>query len=634
MPHNRIINCSLLLVFLSIRAGVCADEYRVLDPKKSDHLKESKHFVARWNDKDGVKLTEAELQTGLKNLETIWDFYTGKVGFPVPQPETNSIRYKVDACLSDKGWATGSGTGVRHPVMWLNYKAFKDTHALAHEFAHCMQFTTQGMRDSKFVGWFWESHAEWMSHQMYPQQVGCSDQLVNAPHLYYGSTRDRYGNWQFWEYIKDTFGYAAMNRIWTDSRKANDPKKSEESPLGVLSRNMNWSVEQLNDQFGLWAMRNVTWDYKNGEVYRKQYSGYNNPRPQARHRASILNRSNGQKSLYAIPDYHAPQRFGYNLVRLQIDPKNTSRRLLIRFQGIEQKAPGVERFSNKFENEPKIVPAPDSGWRWGLVAVKADGTPRYSQLQRGITGELSWISDGNDRDLWLVVVATPTKYHMIFWDQMYYTIYRYPWTVEIQGGYPEGTVPASPQGTRDGARHRNGGGWVDKTARVDTSAYVGPYAQVLDHAQVLNNARVEDQAVVSGKAVVKDEARLNNHTFVSGNAVIAGKARIGDEAAVYGGLIDEEASVGALTIVTGRKTHIHGQAIVRTVMNTIDGFDLGGTVQLLGDIELHTSLSKGVFYGMVTPEMASDPRWGAARTASEPEVTKLPPAYSKGNLSK
>ena len=620
-------------IFLSLLgaacAGFCADEYQVLDPQKSEHLKESKHFVARWNEKDGVKLTETELQQGLQNLEAIWDFYTGKVGFPVPPPEKNAQRFKVDACLSDKGWATGSGTGVRHPVMWLNYKAFKDSHALAHEFAHSMQFSSQGMRDSKFVGWFWESHAEWMTHQMYPQQVGCSDQLVNAPHLYYGSTRDRYGNWLFWEYIKDTFGYPAMNKIWTDSRKSTDPKRSEESPLGALQRNMNWSVEQLNDQFGLWAMHNVTWDYKNGEVYRKHYGGYSNPQPQAVHRASLLNRCDPQRNVYAIPDYRAPQRFGYNLVRLQLDPKNTSRRLTVRFQGIAQKVAGVERFSHKFENEPDAVPAPDAGWRWGLVAIKANGTPRYSPLQRGSAGQLSWVSDTTDTELWLVVVATPTKYQLIFWDQMYYTIYRYPWTVEVQGGCPEGAVPAIAPARREGAPHRNGGGWVEKTAHVDPGAYVGPHAQVLERAQVLNNARVEDQAVVSGKAVVKDAARIRHHALITGGSSVGGKARVEDETALYDGTVDEDAVVGALTIVTGRKTHIHGQASVRVVMNTIDGFDLGGTVQLLGDMELRTSLSKGVFYGMVTPDMANNPRWGAARTAPEPEVTIAPVGFSK-----
>ena len=134
---------------------------------------------------------------------------------------------------------------------------------------------------------------------------------------------------------------------------------------------------------------------------------------------------------------------------------------------------------------------------------------------------------------------------------------------------------------------------------------------------------------MSGQAVVKDAARVRHHALITGGSSVGGKARVEDEAALYDGTVDEDAVVGALTIVTGRKTHIHGQAIVRAVMNTVDGFDLGGTVQLLGDMELRTSLSKGVFYGMVTPDMANNPRWGAARTAPEPEVTKAPAGFSK-----
>ena len=53
-----------------------------------------------------------------------------------------------------------------------------------------------------------------------------------------------------------------------------------------------------------------------------------------------------------------------------------------------------------------------------------------------------------------------------------------------------------------------------------------------------------------------------------------------------------------------------------------NGKDLSGTARLIGDIELNAnSLSKGVFYGMVNPEMTINPRWGAERTAPAPEVT-------------
>ena len=66
-----------------------------------------------------------------------------------------------------------------------------------------------------------------------------------------------------------------------------------------------------------------------------------------------------------------------------------------------------------------------------------------------------------------------------------------------------------------------------------------------------------------------------------------------------------------------------GVADVRAVMNRVREAELSGSVRLIGDIELNScSLSKGVFYGMVTDEMANNARWGAERTEPAAEVTK------------
>ncbi|MCF7730661.1 MAG: DUF6055 domain-containing protein [Akkermansiaceae bacterium] len=620
---SALAGAAALVLACAPCGGATADAHKVLDPEKSQHLFESAHFVARWNDNDGVTLSDEELRKGLATLEGIREFYLGKVGFDAPYAN-QAVKYKASVNLSNKGWATGAGTGKNDPAMWLHFNAFKDQHALAHEFAHSLQFATMGLRDSPFVGWSWESQAEWMTHQMFPDQVGCSDQLVNAPHLYYGSTRDRYGNWQFWEYIKDTFGYAAINDIWSKATKPGTPETALEDPLVVLARNQRWKTSELNDQFGRWAMHNVTWDYKNGEVYRKCYGSYDDLGGIRRNRVSILEPIDSKKGRFAIPNYRAPQRFGYNLIPIDPDLTGKSRGVTVNFRGIVQKEPGVKKFEGNFENEPKSVPKPCSDWRWGLVAVDEKGNPRYSALQRGAASEATITLRANEKQVWLVVVATPTEYQRISWDQMYYAIYRYPWMVEIRGGRPRGseTASAAKSAGRKGAPHPNGGGWVDATAHADPSAYVGPAAMVLDGAQVLGKARIDDQAVVSGNAKISDNATVRGHALVTGNGIIAGNARIEDEASVYGGTINEEARLGALTLVEGDHTRIRGKADLAAVMNSIRDADLSGTVRLIGDIELNTrSISKGVFYGMVNAEMISNPRWGADRTEPATEVT-------------
>jgi len=485
--HSRFSVVAVASSFVAILCGTaCGEEYKVLDPGKSAHLVESAHFVVRWNDTDGVVLSDADLRKGLETLERIRAFYIGTVGFPEPY-EGDPVKYKTSINLSNKGWATGSGTGKKDPAMWLHYNAFKDDHALAHEFAHCLQYSTMAMRDSSCVGWFWE-----------------------------------------------------------------------------LGR-------------------------------------------------------------YMIPDYRAPQRGGYNLVRIIPEGSGKTRTVHIRFEGLVQDKPGVKETKGEFENEPKSVPLPNSDWRWGLVAVDKDGKPRYSALQRGAKADLSFPLREHEQEVWLVVAATPTEMQQIFWDQMYYTIYRYPWAIEIEGGKPEVShfPPVAELEKHNGKVHPNGGGWVAASAKVDRSAYVGPHARILGNAKVRGGARIEDYAVVRDTSVVSDEATVSGHALVAGDAKISGNARIEDEAAVYDGSVGEQARVGALTLVEGRNSRISGKADVRSVMNRVSEAELSGTVRLIGDIELNTrSLSKGVFYGMVNHDMVNNPRWGAERTEPAGEVTK------------
>jgi hypothetical protein len=381
---------------------------------------------------------------------------------------------------------------------------------------------------------------------------------------------------------------------------------------------MKWKIDGLNDHFGRWAMHNATWDYKNGATLRKAYGSYDDRSGSRRNRVSILDPIDASKGRYRIPDYRAPQRYGYNLVRLL--PEAGSRAIRISFQGIEQKSPAVSKFG-KYENEPQEVNSPGSDWRWGVVVVEADGKPRYSPLQRGASARLDYRLSGKEKEIWLAVTATPKVYQPIIWDQMYYTIYRYPWAVEITGATPQGSGSAVDFTNRKGAAHPNGGGWVDATAKVDDTVFVARGAAVLDQAVVSGRVRIDGNAVVSGQARVEDDAVVTGRALVTGRSVVSGKATISGDAAVFDGTVTEEVKIGALTIIEGGKSRFAGRVRVDAVMNTLRDVQLSGDVQLLGDIELHHPPAKGVFYGFVDEAVAGSPRWGADRTAPEPEIT-------------
>ncbi|MBN2737554.1 MAG: hypothetical protein JXR70_11275 [Spirochaetales bacterium] len=580
--------------------------FQVLRPEKSSTLYTSEHFAARWNPADNVPLTAAQVQSGLNGLEKIWDFYINDLGFQEPYFDS-LVKYKVSINISDQGWATGAGTGQKDPEMWVHYNAFKDTAVLAHEFTHTLQFSTQGMRDSRFVGWFWESHAEWMRHQYFPDQVNCAEALVNAPHLYYGSTRDRYCNWQFWEYLKDCYCYKVVNDMWTKAPKPGEAGYDKIDPFTVLMENMGWSLEELNDTFGDWAMKNALWDYNNGDVYARAFGSYDERNALRHNRVTQLEALDMNLRRFVVPSYWAPQRWGYNLVKLLPDNPGEDSQIRLSFKGVMQNQSNAASFGS-YALEPSRPANPDSGWRWGLAARDSAGKRRYSPLQGSVQGEIEFDVKADDRELWLVVLGAPVQKHQIFWDQIYYTIYRYPWMVQLDGAWPEGFHPAEvPPGS--GHYHPNGDGWVANTASVDSTVYVGPHARVLGNARVSGNARIEDWAEVSGNARVRDNAVIQDHALVSAGEVY------------------ENARIGALSIMNNGTTRVHGSAYVASVINALPGVEISGTAQLLGDMELSVAVSKGVYYGLVDAATSVDPAYGANRTSPMTEVTRPGPYW-------
>lgn len=114
--------------------------------------------------------------------------------------------------------------------------------------------------------------------------------------------------------------------------------------------------------------------------------------------------------------------------------------------------------------------------------------------------------------------------HKIKWDQAYYSLYRYPWTVDLTNAWADGSQPNAPTPTANGRRHRNGGGWVADGAQVEETAYVGLYAKVLG-GKVLGNARIEDHAIVLD-GTVSDNARVSGLTIIQNNTVIKDNAQV------------------------------------------------------------------------------------------------------------
>jgi carbonic anhydrase/acetyltransferase-like protein (isoleucine patch superfamily) len=435
----------------------------------------------------------------------------------------------------------------------------------------------------------------------------------------------------------------------------------EQTPFSAMMMVYGWSLEQLNEQFGKFAMKNATLEYAPAKksLYKKSYGDYEfKTRRDAswgdnyrRHtRVTMLNKmkcessensdgnaaAEGCADRYISPSYWAPQRWGYNLVRIYPD---SAGKVTVKFRGIVQEKPTVNGYTCFGDNTdyykgktykwcnyaPDKLPDPASGWTVGLVAEGADGTPRYSEMKHGTGFNLEIETKANDKALWLAVTATPTEMQTILWDQFYYSIYRYPYMIEVMNGAPEGYTkdfwkPAGFNGTTVSgyAQHSNGGGWVSNKAKVAATAYVGPDA-VVNGGTVSGNARIEDFAVVNGGTISGNAVVRGRALVTAGN--ISGDAVLEDDAWLVSGTISGKAKVGALSLIVN--STVTDNAQVYGVMWAVNGKKLSGTAQLRGDLENNFTkdLSKGIFYGMVDDGMLGNANYGANLTTPPTEAT-------------
>ena len=627
---------------------------------ESDHFEVCKKPKTDDGITNTVSIPAADAQGVLQSLEKVFSFYTDSLGWMLPFPKSPDKKLKSNIYVFENAVMASLYGGLDYvkdlngeygPGMWIGVGSLKDYWGTSHEFAHGLQGVAGWMGNNSHAGWFAESHANWMAHQYNPKDAHCSEYLINFPYLYYGSTRDRYCNWQFLEHLKEKFGGGndgakEVNRLWMESIHDGEDGRMEQTPFTAMMMVYSWTLEDLNREFGQFAMKNATFEYapEKKKLYSKSWGDYEfstrrNTSNTARHmRVTMLNRmdsASGGPDRYIVPSYWAPQRWGYNIVRIYPD---SAGKVTVRFRGIVQhkKGEGYKCFGDNEDTykgkhykwcnyAPDALPDPASQWAVGLVAEGSDGTPRYSELMLDTAGNISIETKASDKALWLAVTAAPSEMQTILWDQFYYSVYRYPYMIEVVNGKPEGYNDNfwKPAGYAGGsaqgyAKHANGGGWVSSKAKVDASVYVGPDA-VVNGGTVTGDARIEDFAVVNG-GTVGGKAVVRGRALVSGGSM-ADNAILEEDAWLVSGTLKDDVRVGALSVITN--STVSGKAQVHGVMWPVDGKKLSGTAQLRGDLENNftSEISKGIFYGMVNTDMLNNANFGANLTEPPTDAT-------------
>jgi carbonic anhydrase/acetyltransferase-like protein (isoleucine patch superfamily) len=535
-------------------------------------------------------------------FEKVWT-HLGHLGAPLPMDEDTAPK-KINVYISGtglakhrEGFAYGGESVLMHP-----HALGPGSSVVIHEFTHSVQFYSKGFRNSPYVGWFWECHGNWSTHQFMPGYPPVLSHYAGRAHYELNSSRHNYGSWPFLQVLAEhpKFGNAFPYELWP-ACKRNERDGALEDPFQTIMRLgaergvLQDGILGFGDIIGELAARMVTWDFQNQFYHQKEMrNAVKHSRGVPSHR-TVLEPVSDHPGWWKPIFSQAPRQYGVNIVDLVPSARSVTADLA----GILDEAEG-------------------SDWRATLVAYDVVGNCRYSPTVR--RGKVS-LDMREGESLALAVAATPTKYTPQEFRPGYGRKPRYPYEVSFSGATPASAPPLREDKPSDGDPHPNGGGFVAKSAKVAPTAYVGPNARVLDSAQVSGNARIEDHAVVRQNARIGDNAvvggfaRVTDRAQLSGNARVRGCARVGDQALMTGNArileyatLDGRGTVSGDVLIKGFG-EIHLQPATELTGGTICGEDL--EVHFLGSEQ--EKIAGGMIYGYLNKDLmkkdVSDNRW-------------------------
>ena len=296
--------------------------------------------------------------------------------------------------------------------------------------------------------------------------VHCSEMLDNSPHLYLGSTRDRYCNWQFMEFLKDKYCYTARSTRSGLARHAeqrslhqhrDDPRLDVE-PAQRLLRRVGDAQRDLGLPEPARHQRRQPRRHLPLEI-RRHHRHARSPSAACASRGSI--RSTRRAGDDASSPYCSRRRSAGATTSFASIPTRARRR-----------SPSPSAASSR--RRPTRTGA---GASW--PPTRPSPTPRYSALQRGADGELNFCVNSGEA-LFLVVMGTPVgaAAHRVGSGLPVHLPLSRTWC-SCDARWPEGFQNGRARACTDGhAAARNGGGCAPSGA-AGARSFVGPYAAVL-----------------------------------------------------------------------------------------------------------------------------------------------------------
>ncbi|MBN1604150.1 MAG: hypothetical protein JW915_21245 [Chitinispirillaceae bacterium] len=334
---------------------------------------------------------------------------------------TDNYKLMIFLLYTTEWTANGSGEDEKVGSLRVNPAAANIGNVVAHEIGHCFQYITgcdtkggyrYGLGDNGQGGnGFWEQCAQWMAFKVYPgQQFKENDFKVylNTHHKHILHETPRYASFFIQDYWTYKYDITFTGKLWRESR-------SPEDPVETYKRLNSLTQAQFNDEMYEQGAHLTTWDLPDIKSYGVKYI---DSRAQPKMNLTSDN-------FWLIDKTVCLENYGYNCIKLVAPSKAAN--VTVLFKG---KA-GASGF--------RVLNTNKGGWRFGFVALLADGTRKYSEMKAAnvINGtnpdeSLTFSCPDNCSKLWLVVSGAPQEHWKHEWDDKDDNDEQWPYQVQFK----------------------------------------------------------------------------------------------------------------------------------------------------------------------------------------------------------
>lgn len=418
--------------------------------------KQSEHFIVFWDikygeyglygDRMGVENTSpstcktasmrVDIDDLLEKAEQFFDTNINKLKMAelgVGKSYLDDYKMEIYILYQSEWLATGSGYDNVIGALWVNPATCKPVGStIAHEIGHSFQYQTycdkvyQGEPDNLQYGFrygfgpkgeggcaYWEQCAQWQSFQDYPEQQFGHDLNVfkTQYNRHYHHEWMRYASYWLQSYWVEKRGVEAYGEIWRQSVLPEDAIKT----YTKLYNDGDWS--KTADELYDYAARMATFDIDGV----REYAGSN---VTANHfKTTLFKQADGY---YQVSYGSCPSTAGFNIVPLNL-PDEEGAVVTASFRGLQVGSALPEGDTGNFVNGDlqtiqgtattyNNVGNGKEGWRYGFVALNADGTRVYGDMFSSKDGVASFTVPAGAEYLYFVVLGAPTEYRQNEWD--------------------------------------------------------------------------------------------------------------------------------------------------------------------------------------------------------------------------